>query len=67
MRISVQLRNGDSFDRTIRVAVEVLRATNSVSPTGQCDNHRAIVLIDPVDLPSALRVLEREGIRASVN
>jgi hypothetical protein len=45
-----------------------LRATNILSAQpGSAINHRAIVLIDPIDLPSALRLLEREGIRASVN
>lgn len=68
MRIFVQPRNGDSFDRTIGQAVEILQKANIPSAqAGGTINGSAVVLIDPEEIPEALATLERAEMRATVN
>jgi hypothetical protein len=67
MKIFVQPRSGDSFDRTVRHAVEILLAANIQSAqAGGTINQRAVVLIDPDDIPEAMATLERDGLRVTV-
>jgi hypothetical protein len=68
MRIFVLPRNGDSFDRTVRRAVEILHAANIISARpGGTINDRAVVLIDPEDILEAMATLQREGVLATAN
>lgn len=60
MRIFVQPRNGDSFKRVVRQAVDILQEAEITS--AQADE--STVLVDPGDLPNALSTLERAGLRA---
>jgi len=54
MRIFVQSRSGDSFDRTISHAAEILPTAKVPSArAGNTINERAVVLIDPDDSPSS--------------
>jgi len=68
MRISIQPRNGDSFDRVVRKAVSILQqAAIASAQVGSSIDNRRVVLIDPEDLPEALTMLEQAGLRATVN
>jgi hypothetical protein len=68
MRIFVQPRNGERFDRVVRRAVEILHGEDIRSAQiGGSVNDRAIVLIDPEDAPEALATLKRAGLRVTVN
>jgi hypothetical protein len=67
MRIFVKPRNGDSFDRVVIRALEILHDANIQSAhAGHTANGHAIVLIDPEDVPGALATLEQAGLRSSV-
>jgi hypothetical protein len=68
MRIFVLPRNGDSFDRTVRRAVEILHSANILSAKpGGTINDRAVVLVDPEDILEAMATLRREGMLAIAN
>lgn len=67
MRIFVEPRNGDSFDRVVIRALKILHDANIQSArAGYTVNGHAIVLIDPEDVPEALATLERAALRSSV-
>jgi hypothetical protein len=58
MRIFVQPRSGDSFDLTIRNAVEILQTANILSArAGGTMNERAEVLIDSEEVLRAIAML----------
>lgn len=62
LRIFVLPHDGDSFDKTIRRAVEILHSANIMSAhAGGTINDRAVVLIDPEDILEAMAILRREG------
>ena len=68
MRISIQPRNGDSFDRVVRKAVSILQqAAIASAQVGSSIDNRRVVLIDLEDLPEALTMLKQAGLRATVN
>ena len=62
---------GDLFDRAdevIRDAVKILRSSQILSAReGGTFNGRAVVLIDPEEVPDAIVTLEAAGWRTSVN
>ena len=67
MRICVQPRMGDSFDRTVRNAVEILHTANILSARASATiDGRSVLLVDPEDLSEAMATLERDGLRATV-
>jgi hypothetical protein len=67
MRIFVQPRNGDSFDKTVRRAVEILQTANILSArAGGMTNDRAVVLIESAEILKAVAMLTHEGLRASL-
>jgi hypothetical protein len=67
MRIFVQPHMGDSFDRTVRNAVEILHTANILSArAGGTIDGRSVLLVDPEDLSEAMATLERDGLRATV-
>ena len=67
MRIFVQPRSGDSFDLTIRNAVEILRTANLQSVrAGGTVNDRAVVLVNSEEVLKALGTLAGEGLRVSL-
>jgi hypothetical protein len=68
MQIFVQPRNGDSFDEAIRRAAEILQNAEILSArAGRSINNRPVVLVDPVDFPKALVILDRAGVRAIID
>lgn len=67
MRIFVQPRSGDSFDLTIRNAVEILQRAHLLSVrAGGTVNDRAVVLIGSEEVLKALATLAGEGLRVSL-
>jgi hypothetical protein len=66
VQIFVQPRNGDSFDEAIRRATEILQNILSAR-AGRSINNRPVVLVDPADFPEALVILDRAGVRATVD
>jgi hypothetical protein len=67
MRIFVQPCSGDSFDLTIRNAVEILQTANILSArAGGTMNDRAVVLIDSEEILKAIALLAGQGLRASL-
>jgi hypothetical protein len=64
VKIYVQPRKGDSFQRAVLRAVSILRdAEISSAKAGGSDT----LLIDPEDTPVALATLERAGVRARID
>ena len=60
MRIFIQPRNGDSFERVIGRAVEILKDAQTLSANmGRVRDY----FIDPVELPELLAILRQAGMR----
>jgi hypothetical protein len=60
MRVFIQPRNGDSFERVIERAIEILTDAQALSA------HIGSVrdcFIDPVELPELLTILSQAGMR----
>ena len=67
MRIFLQPRSGDSFDLTVRNAVEILQRAHLLSVrAGGTVGDRAVVLVDSEEVLKALATLDGEGLRASL-
>jgi hypothetical protein len=71
MRVFILPYSGDLFERAdevIRDAVGIMRSSRILSAReGGILNGRAIVLIDPEEVPEALQRLKQAGWRAAVN
>jgi hypothetical protein len=68
MKISIQPRNGDSFDQVVKKAVSILQQAEIASAkVGTSIDDRRLVLVDSEDLPGALAALEQAGLRATIN
>jgi hypothetical protein len=67
MSIFVQPRNGDSFGRVVRRAVQILRAADILSAHAGTLNEYPVLLIDRCDMLEALAILEQAGLRAAAN
>ena len=69
MRIFIQPRNGDSFATVIAQAIKILQASEIASTHVNRDagDFRPAVMIDSSDLPEVLEILERAGMRLTVN
>jgi hypothetical protein len=71
MRVFVLPYSGELFERAdevVRHAVAVLHSSRIVSAReGGILNGRAVILIDPEEVPEALVTLKQAGWRAAVN
>jgi hypothetical protein len=65
MKIYVQPRNGDSFKRVVRQAIDLLHEAEIVS--AQPDDSDSTLLVAPDHLPDALSTLERAGLRTRID
>jgi hypothetical protein len=68
MRILIQPRNGDSFDKVVGYAAKILENSQVASTqiAGTPGNFRPAILIDSSDLAEVLEILEKAGMRVSV-
>jgi len=64
MRILIQPRNGDSFERVVNNAIKILQDCHIASSKGGDD--RPAVVIEADDLPLVLETLERARFRGVV-
>jgi hypothetical protein len=64
MRILIQPRNGDSFERVVNNAIKILQDCHIASSKGGDD--RPAVVIEADDLPLVLETLERAMFRVVV-
>ena len=60
MRIFIQPRNGDSFERVIGRAVEILTEAQTLSANMDSVRDR---FIDPAELPELLAIFRQAGMR----
>lgn len=66
-RIFVQPQSGRSFNNIVQEAHEILQKAGITSRLGGIINGQGVILVDFVDLPRALEMLLRAGLRAGAD